>query len=356
MGANGFKRKETSPNHLSKTIGCMLGGAVGNALGAPVEFLDIDEICDRYGTPGITRLEEAYGRIGAITDDTQMSLFTAEGLILSTVRREYAEFRLTIPAIYHANLRWLYTQETQIQAQLIKSHGTCSVVDGILTGHKALFSKRSPDETCLAALRSGQMGTLDQPINQSKGCGGVMRAAPIGLAFADPEEAFLRGCESAAITHGHPTGYLAAGCFASLISRILSGASLVDAISDTIPLLKAHKNFEDCLNSIEAAVSLSSSSEITPEDIKTLGGGWIAEEALAIGICCALTADDDFRRCVLMAVNHSGDSDSTGSLAGNLLGVQYGMETLPDDWLSGLEMKDVITEVASDLADTFADN
>jgi len=57
-----------------------------------------------------------------------------------------------------------------------------------------------------------------------------------------------------------------------------------------------------------------------------------------------------------MAVNHSGDSDSTGSLAGNLLGVQYGMETVPDDWLSGLEMKDMITEVPSDLADTFADN
>jgi ADP-ribosylglycohydrolase len=104
------------------------------------------------------------------------------------------------------------------------------------------------------------------------------------------------------------------------------------------------------------AVDLSSSSELTPAEIETLGGGWVAEEALAIGICCALTGGDDFCRSVIMAVNHSGDSDSTGSLAGNLIGVQYGMETIPDDWLSGLEMKDVITEVASDLADTFADN
>ena len=170
------------PDPLSRTIGCMLGGADGDALGAPVEFLDLAEIRRRHGRAGIVGLEAAYGRIGAITDDTQMALFTAEGLILSRVRQEYGHGSQAIAAIYHAYLRWLYTQDAQRQKQLVDDHGTCAVIDGILTGHRTLFSRRAPGNTCLSALRSGKMGALDQPINDSKGCGGGMRVAPVGLA------------------------------------------------------------------------------------------------------------------------------------------------------------------------------
>lgn len=342
------QRKPTG--RLSRTIGCLLGGAVGDALGAPIEFIGINQIHDHFGKAGVTRFEKAYGRIGAITDDTQMALFTAEGLILSRVRNEYSEENLTIPAIYHAYLRWLYTQETQLQGQLIKDHGTCSVVDGILTGHKDLYSRRAPGNTCLSALRSGQMGTMDHPLNNSKGCGGIMRVAPIGLSCSDREEAFFLGCESAAITHGHPTGFMAAGFFAALISSVLSGAPLMDAISETSHILKAQEKHNECLQAIEAAVVLSKRRKLSPEDIESLGGGWVAEEALAIGLCCALAASGDFRKSVLLAVNHSGDSDSTGSITGNLLGAQYGASVIPEQWLSDLEMKDVIEEVATDLA------
>ena len=350
---NHFDNEKKLPTRLSRTVGCMLGGAVGDSLGAPVEFLSLDQIRRRHGGFGITQFEEAYGRKGSITDDTQMLLFTAEGLILSKVRAEYANGDLAIPAIYHAYLRWLYTQDTHRQAQLIKDFGTCAVIDGILTGHKEIFSQRAPGNSCLSALRSGKMGTMDQPINDSKGCGGVMRVAPIGLAYPDAERAFLLGCESAAITHGHPTGYLSAGFLASLISRIVSIEPILGAISDSIRILRRYKDHVECLRAVEGAVDLSQNQNPSPEAIESIGAGWVAEEALAIGLYCALVAGDDFRQSLLLAVNHSGDSDSTGSITGNIVGARYGTEVIPNEWLSDLEMKDVIEEVATDLLDQF---
>ena len=74
-----------------------------------------------------------------------------------------------------------------------------------------------PGNTCLSALRGEEMGELQRPLNNSKGCGGVMRVAPVGLVADDDEQAFNLGCGAAAITHGHPSGYYSAGCFAAII-------------------------------------------------------------------------------------------------------------------------------------------
>jgi ADP-ribosyl-[dinitrogen reductase] hydrolase len=76
----------TEPNRLDRIRGCLLGGAVGDALGAPVEFMSTDEIRAAFGPDGIEEFAFAYGRRGAVTDDTQMTLFTAEGLIRAEVR------------------------------------------------------------------------------------------------------------------------------------------------------------------------------------------------------------------------------------------------------------------------------
>jgi len=165
----------TNRKTLENFKGCIIGGAIGDALGAPIEFMSIDQIRSKFGERGLTGYSEAYGRKGTITDDTQMTLFTAEGLILSKVRQEYQGDEGIISAGYHAFLRWLYTQETNIQDNLIQNHGTCSIVDGVLTGYKELFSLRAPGNSCLSSLKSGKMGITGDPINNSKGCGGVMR-------------------------------------------------------------------------------------------------------------------------------------------------------------------------------------
>jgi len=82
--------------------------------------------------------------------------------------------------------------------------------------------------------------------------------------------------------------------------------------------------------------------------IAQLGEGWVAEEALAISVYCALRARN-FKDGVILAVNHDGDSDSTGSITGNLLGTMHGSKAIPREWLAQLELRDVIAELAEDL-------
>jgi len=111
---------------------------------------------------------------------------------------------------------------------------------------------------------------------------------------------------------------------------------------------------------IEAALSLARDGKTpSPELIETLGAAWVAEEALAISIYCALVARD-FSHGVLLAVNHGGDSDSTGAITGNMLGLIYGQDQLPKVWRETVELKEVIEQVAHDLVDVpanyFADD
>ena len=334
-----------------RIIGGLLGGAVGDALGAPAADLTSEEIHRRYGRSGITGYEAAFGRRGALTDNTRMALFTAEGLILAQVRPEYALGAQAATAVYHACLRWLYTQDAGRQNQIIQTHGTCAVIDGILTGHRELFSPRAPDPTCLAALRSGTMGTLGAPINTSRGCGGLLRAAPVGLACVDAKKAFDLGCACAAITHGHPDGYLPAGFLAALVSKLVAGAPLPDAIAHVNGILKNYDHHEACLRAVEGTLALSCKRQSATQVVERFGLGRTATEALAIALYCALTAADSFSRGVLAAVNHSGKSDATAAVAGTILGAYGGLDAIPDAWIADLELQELITEIAVDLYD-----
>jgi ADP-ribosylglycohydrolase len=83
--------------------------------------------------------------------------------------------------------------------------------------------------------------------------------------------------------------------------------------------------------------------------VARLGEGWVAEEALAIGVYCALAAGEDFAAGVRLAVNHGGDSDSTGAIAGNLLGTALGVSAIPQRWLDKLELRTEIETIADDM-------
>ncbi len=328
--------------------GCLIGGAVGDALGAPVEFMPYKEIVRQFGEKGITGYAPAYGRKGAITDDTQMTLFTAEGLILSKIRDKKPCIESMTGFVYQAYLRWLTTQREVNPDLLIKKHGTCAVIDGLLITRDELYSRRAPGNSCLSALLTGKPGTLHDPVNDSKGCGGVMRIAPAGL-FAGPDLAFDLGCSLAAITHGHPTGYLAAGCLARIISEIYRGAELFDAVEKTLKILKTKSRHEECLKAINAAMKAVSHEPVSHETVIQLGKGWVAHEALAIGLYCAMAASGDFEKGVCLAVNHGGDSDSTGSIAGQIMGVMHGLENIPEKYTKELELMDIIIEISIDL-------
>ncbi len=191
------------------------------------------------------------------------------------------------------------------------------------------------------------MGTIEQPLNDSKGCGGVMRIAPVGLIANQP---FELGCEIVAITHGHPSGYLAAGFLAELIAQLALGRALGSALDQAAEELRAHRGHRETLAAVELARELADGVDPGPEQIEELGKGWVAEEALAIAIYCALAASG-FESALVLAVNHDGDSDSTGAITGNLLGTMLGAEAIPSRWLDRLELCDLIEQVARDLED-----
>ncbi|MEE9913213.1 MAG: ADP-ribosylglycohydrolase family protein [Deltaproteobacteria bacterium] len=344
--------------------GCLLGGAVGDALGAAVEFDSIGTIRRQYGENGIENYAPCYGRKGAITDDTQMTLFTAEGLLRVYCRQSHRGIPAVYPSMLHrAYLRWLTTQDAK------SAHDHFNIAqDGWLLSVGDLHHRRAPGNTCLSALQSAKMGAPDNPINSSKGCGGVMRAAPVGLFAAKAlqsagchdtewQEIFDLGCQAAAITHGHPSGYLPAGCLATIIYGIISGLTIEESIIETLPILKKAKGHEQTLDAIMLAMAFWKNKTVKPgpETIEKMGGGWVGEEALAISLYCALAAEGNIEKGICLAVNHSGDSDSTGSIAGNILGALQGKTAIPGHWLAELELKDVIEEVAGDLFVLFQD-
>jgi ADP-ribosylglycohydrolase len=335
-----------APEILGRVVGCLLAGAVGDALGAPVEFLSIDEIRQRYGPAGVTTLLPP----GHFTDDTQMTLFTAEALLRSGMELEATGVCNPIHLLHRSYLRWLLTQGGSID-EIWPDADSEAATRGGLISEAVLHRVEAPGMTCLSALRSGVAGTTSDPINDSKGCGGVMRAAPAGLIVpgaelgAAPAEAYHLGCEVAAITHGHRFGYHPAGLLAALVHLLAAGATPAEAYGEARTLAP-----DDLREITDAAVALGASGPPTPEVIAIeLGGGWVGEEALAIALACSVAAPD-MSAGLLASVNHSGDTDSTGAICGNLLGAHLGAEALDRRWVAGLDGAVLVRTVGMDIA------
>ncbi len=335
-----------------------MGGAVGDALGAPIEFWSYENIRHKYGSLGITDYVEYSNGSGEFTDDTQMTLFTAEGLLRAYHRAVLKGIGgATLHITYDSYQRWLFTQGYTNENHSTNK-GSYDEDNGWLIKRKELFENRSPGNTCISSLKSRVLGTIGNPINNSKGCGGVMRVAPVGLIFnSNPEYSFEIASQIAAITHGHPSGYLSAGVFASMITQIISDVSLEEAIDNSLLILQKWDKHEETFNVIEKSVLLAKEYllgrlpiQSIPEIIKKIGAGWTGEEALAIAIFCSLIYENDFVKGTLASVNHSGDSDSTGSITGNILGVINGIEQIPEKWITKLRYNDIVEEMATDLS------
>ncbi|HWR24181.1 MAG TPA: ADP-ribosylglycohydrolase family protein [Feifaniaceae bacterium] len=298
-----------------------------------------------FGRMGITELQmESRTQKAIVSDDTQMTLFTLDGLLWAHERS-----MPYLSGLYPSYLRWLYTQTGKTAHPEILDLQPHEKDGGIL-GETALFFRRAPGSTCLNALLGGTMGTMAHPVNNSKGCGGIMRAAPVGLFFnSDPAYAFRIGAEAAAVTHGHPTGYLAAGAFAAMIALLQNGQSILQASAEALRLLRRYENHAETAAAVEQALELASGSLPAERAIRMLGLGWIAEEALGIALYCALKAKS-FTRGLILAVNHDGDSDSTGAICGNLMGAA-GQYELPAGWESKLELADYIKLRARELCE-----
>lgn len=326
----------------NKIIGSMIGGAIGDALGYPIEFKKgiEDKEISKYGFDGR----------GIISDDTQMTLFTANGLIWRETRLNMKGIAPTpSDAIYQAYLDWLDTQQ--------KTGGHETAISWI-KDIRELNVPRAPGMTCLNALSSGKKGTIEQPINDSKGCGGVMRVAPVGLYAKNPKDAGRIAAEASAITHGHPLGIIPAYVFAVMIYFLVNeNLGIKESLDEAIKQYKEeslynNKTDQSFVDLVDKAAALSKENLPDVRAISEIGEGWVAEEAFAIAVYACLKYSDNFENAIVCAVNHDGDSDSTGAIAGNIMGAYLGVNAIPQYYLNNIELKDTIIELAEDLATT----
>ncbi len=328
----------TSPTYADRVRGCLLGGAIGDALGGPVEFRSIEAIRREQGAAGVTGYLPAYGTLGGITDDTQMVLASVAGILADGTDR--------VPdppaGVHAAYLRWW-----RLQTSRPLDGGTWVDVLPLMA------ASRAPGNACMSGLGSGRLATGATPVNgDSKGCGTVMRAAPFGLLpRLDPVQAFTYAAAASDLTHGHPTARTSAGVLALLVRHLLDGPALSAAVETTMGWLAEHEPADgaETLHALRAAVEFASAgAPHTPETLARLGEGWVAEEALAIAVWCALAREHDPAQALLLAVNHSGDTDSTGAITGNILGAAHG-EVWPADWVEGNEARGAILRASTEL-------
>lgn len=343
-------------NLQDKCRGSLIGGSVGDALGYAVEFSALDTIRRKYGKGGITEFKLNSDNVAEFSDDTQMSLFTAESLLTALLNNKLSEQEI-LSTMRTGYEHW-YATQTRIPYALDKSW---------LTHIASLWSQRAPGDTCMSALHQISFGDGSPVENNSKGCGGIMRVAPIGIFSAahpdilDIEQAGILAGKAAEITHKHPLSTYSSMILVMIVTECLSSnkfdrSQFRDMIINKVFKILDSKYREDDKMSdifklILKAIELAECNKTDTESIRELGQGWIAEETLAIAIFSVMRYIDNFEKCIVCSVNHSGDSDSTGAVAGNVIGAILGYSAIPEKYITNLELHDVILSVADDLGE-----
>lgn len=340
-----------------KCRGSLIGGAIGDAFGYPVEFVySFNAIRFKYSEDGVTEYDTRYPWLGPsvkhdkalFSDDTQMTLYTAEGLLEAEKHN-----KAVVPMICNAYLVWY----GHMVGKDVKA-----AYDSELSKIEELNQRRAPGHTCLSALAPINNGK--EPMNSSKGCGGVMRVAPIGIYGAThgwslDETAKLAG-EVAELTHLHPLSTYPSAALAVIVQLCVLADEKVDGnrfksiVENSLDIVsRVYGNdapaMEDFQKPIRKALQLEGNLLRDWEIIENLGGGWVAEETLAIAVFSVIRHINDFNACMICAVNHGGDSDSTGAVAGNIIGTLLGYSAIPAKFTKSLKLKDLIVSMADNL-------
>ncbi|GAB3472961.1 hypothetical protein GCM10027440_00850 [Nocardiopsis coralliicola] len=341
--------------------GCLLGGAIGDALGEPLEALSRDRIADMGGAwPDATALDMGARRLD-VSDETQLCLLTARAILQASVRARAKGIGGALTGIVQAAyLTWLHH---------VEGGPAPDIRIGLGLLQDAALSRRTPSgKSTMAALRKAAarkrpgapLGTLAERINGSPGNGALVRSAPFGLIWKRGA-AFDAAVECAALTHGSPDARLPAGAFAAAVWTLLRGGSLPGALRGAREELLRHPGHEPTAAALDAAVSAAAEGPPSAGAVERFGPGRTGPEALAIAVYAALAAEraPDRRRhshspvastALELAVDHRGDSDATGALCGQLIGARYGTPALPGRLQSELPARRAILLLAADLA------
>ncbi|MFD7335226.1 ADP-ribosylglycohydrolase family protein [Streptomyces violascens] len=327
----------------SRVRGCLLGGAIGDTLGAGVAGLALTEIREQHGMDALGDLAPAYGRPGAVSAATQLTLFTVDGLIRAQVRRDTGAWHPPTD-VHRAHLRWAATQRDWGPDERREDNGW-------LAREEWLYARRDPAKACLVGLGDDVMGTLEQPKNPgADDPAALTRSAPFGLLVGwEPQLVLQLAVECAAQTHGDPAAYLSAGALAVVVHGLARGESMDGAVQRALAQLALRPGHQPVTEALKHALGAVRQGMPSPGLVATLGTGHTAPEALAIGVYCALVGED-IRHGLLLAVNHDGPSDATGTVCGSLLGAMHGETALPPAWLAQLEGRSTLLELADDFA------
>ena len=318
-------RGEAGPRAItprqSMALGCVLGGAIGDAMGHPTEFLSMPEIRRRYGPAGVKGFELYWDRGGArfapYTDDTQMAEIVLRSLVDS--REAGEDLDACMRRMASGFVRWAAAPQG---------------------GHRA------PGNACISGCRA-----LSQGVHWSKaggetagGCGSVMRAYPFGLVFADD----LRRCEEwsvahSKLTHRDPIALAASAAMAVGVARVVRGDRDEVVLSEMVAAAcrQSPKTARMMAQAIEEALDGE-----RPEVTLDRNRGWAAHEAIAAAVYVVARHPDDARAAILEGANTPGDSDSIATLAGALVGARVGVGGLPGEWVRDVERSDALAALA----------
>ena len=328
--------------------GAMIGCAAGDALGYPVKVLSEAAIVERYGLRGITAYDLDENGTARITADTQLMLLSANGILFAHTRGALRGIMAPVYQYFDAFYMDWYRLQTEKQPRRARC--------GWINAYPALSAKRAPSPTSMRVFSSDKFGSMDKPVNDSKGSGCLLRAAPIGLSYSDDPAYILDlAANTAALTHGNEVTWVASGVLALIISLIIhQELSIAEAVNETLKALDksfpdSRKAVHELLSSIWSARPLATSASSDLDAIHALGEGWVSNEALAIGILCALRYENDIAGAMTFAANHGGNSSTTAAIAGMLVGARIGFNAIPDRFVDRLELVDVILELADDV-------
>ena len=330
--------------------GCLLGLAVGDAMGYPVDTKTWDEIRADYGPHGLLGYDLVNG-CAEITSHTQLAAFTCNGLLLALTWAQLKD--RTAPFVRYIALshkEWAHTQR--------RSH-TLRRTYCWTSGIEELHRRRCTDNRMPDTLALDHMGAPGEPINRLDGPGSLAAAAAVGL-FAgtgrlEPRARDRLGAEAVALTYGSPTAFLSGAVVANLVSAVLREgettlARLLEQALTAVELqfTPQFPHTPEVLQPVRYAMALAR-QDLHPRQAMEVLVCKNAVQVLAGAVYALLTCGDDFDTAMITAVNHSGRSSAVAALAGAVLGARLGMEALPEFYLECLEVGGVLTELADDL-------
>ena len=331
--------------------GCLLGMAVGDALGYAVDKRSWPEIREAYGPNGLMGYDLVNG-IADVTSYTQLAAFTGNGLLLGLTRGQL--LGKTAPLIRYVELacrEWATSQ---------RPWGRPAGSWCWLSRKSALCRRRCMDTRLLDTLSRERLGAPEAPINHSDGPQALTTAVGVGL-FARRDRIRLRaldrlGADAVALTHGSPRAFLSGALVAHIIARLLHNPRLpLDQVAlEACGYLNEEFGHQysqvfELTDLMRRAIAYAQNSDLPPVEVLEQLGCDDCGSVLAGAVYACLASGGDFDRGVILAVNHSGRSAAVGALTGAILGLISGEEALPDFYLEGLEPVELLRELADDL-------